>query len=339
MTRSTIEDVARRAGVSVATVSRALRGLPNVAPTTRDRIQCAAAELDYLAHPQASRLASGRTMTVGLVAPLFGRWYAGQVVAGAESVLADNGYDLLVHAVDSPENRSRFLASTGALRGRVDGLVLVDFFAPPQHVEALGAANAEVVTVGERIDMFSSLTIDNEAAARAATEHLIGLGHDRIGIIEGDTAGGDVSPVPSDRAAGFAEALDGAGLDIAGACRADGHFTVSGGAAAAERLLRSGNRPTAVFCMSDEMAMGAIGRARELGYDVPGDLSVVGFDGHDLAEAFGLTTMIQPVRGMGRRATETLLAAIHGVFSAPRHETAPVTLVVRSSTAPPSPER
>lgn len=335
MSRATIHDVARRAGVSVATVSRALRGHANVAPATRKRIRKIAAELDYAAHPQASRLASGRTMTVGLVAPLFGLWYAGQVVAGADEILAAAGYDLLVHSVDTPDNRARFFSTTGALRGRVDGLLLVDLFAAPEHVGALHEAGTPVVTIGERIEGFSSLTIDNAAAARAATHHIIELGHQRIGLIDGDPEAGDESPVPLHRTAGFQAALADAGLVDDAALHAGGMFSVEGGAHAVERLLTEQEPPTAVFCMSDEMAMGAIGRARELGCDVPGDLSVVGFDGHDLAHAFGLTTMSQPVRGMGKRATETLIAAIDGRLDAPRHERADVELVVRKSSSPP----
>lgn len=331
--RATIEDVARRAGVSVATVSRALRGRPNVAADTRAHILDVAAALDYQAHPQASRLASGRTMTVGLVAPLFGLWYAAQVVAGAESVLASRGYDLLVHAVDTPENRRRFSAGMGALRGRVDGLLLVDFFARPEQAASLRRSGAPAVTVGERIEGLSSLTIDNRGGAELAVRHLVELGHRRIGLIIGEAIPDDLSPVPDQRTAGYRAVLEQAGLARDPALEHPGGLAVSGGAASIERLLALPDPPTGVFCMSDEMAMGAMGRARELGVRVPEELSIVGFDDHDLAAAFGLTTVRQPVREMGCRATTMLLDAIDGTAAEPVHRVAEVGLVVRESTA------
>lgn len=333
--RATIEDVAREAGVSVATVSRALRGRPNVAPATRAHILRVAATLDYEAHPQASRLASGRTMTVGLVAPLFGLWYASQVMAGAESVLAAEGYDLLIHAVDTPDNRRRFLANTGAFRGRVDGLLMVDFFARPDQVTSLRQSGAPTVTVGERIEGFASVTIDNRRGAATAVRHLIELGHRRIGLITGDPIPDDLSPVPDERAAGYQAALAAAGLAADPSLECSGGLAIEGGASSITQLLALPEPPTAVFCMSDEMAMGAIGRARELGARVPEDVSIVGFDDHDLARAFGLTTMRQAVVDMGRWATTMLLEAIEGAVADPIHREAEVHLVVRQSTAPP----
>ncbi len=332
MPRATIDDVARAAGVSVATVSRALRDLPNVAPDTRRRIRDIALELDYEPHSQAARLASGRTMTVGLVAPLFGLWYASQIVAGAESVLSARGYDLLVYAVDTPENRRRFLERAASLPGRVDGLILVDFFASPDQADRLRSVDKPAVAVGEHIAGFSSVTIDNQSGARMATDHLIGLGHRRIGLVTGPASDGYHSPVPEQRADGFRIAHAAAGLPLDPTLVVDGGFTIAGGAAAMERLLDRDDPPTAVFCLSDEMAMGAVGRAHELGLEVPESVSVIGFDDHDLAEPFGLTTIRQPVRRMGSDATSRLLAAIADPDAAVTHDVVPVTLVERRST-------
>ncbi|HSF85720.1 MAG TPA: LacI family DNA-binding transcriptional regulator [Acidimicrobiia bacterium] len=335
--RSTIDDVAKAAGVSAATVSRALRDLPNVAPATRRRIARIASDLEYAPHPQASRLASGKTMTVGLVAPLFGLWYASQVVAGAETVLSGHGYDLLVHAVDTADNRSRLLRHAASLRGRIDGLILVDFFATPEHADRLRQVGRPVVTIGEKIPSFSSVTIDNERGAAMAARHLIELGHQCIGLITGPLAHGHPSPVPGARAAGFAAALAAAGVVHDPHLTRDGGFTVAGGAAAVEQLLAMAVRPTAVFCLSDEMAFGAIGRAQQLGYRVPDDISIVGFDDHDVAESFGLSTVHQPVRAMGSAATEILLQAIATPGAPPVHRAVEVALMRRRSTGPPAP--
>lgn len=332
-TRATIEDVAKAAGVSVATVSRALRDLPNVAPATRSRIRQIARRLDYEAHPQAARLASGKTMTIGLVAPLFGLWYAMQVVAGAEEVLSDQGYDLLIQAADTPENRERFLRRAASLRGRVDGLILVDFFASPDQADRLRTAQVPIVTIGDRIEGLPSVTIDNRAGGAMAAEHLIALGHRRIALMTGDTAHGYPSPVPEARAEGYAAALAEAGVDADPDLVVDGGFTVGGGSEAIEALWERPDPPTAVFCLSDEMAMGALARIRMSGRRVPEDLSVVGFDDHDLAHVFGLTTVQQPVRAMGRAATRDLLAAIAAPDADPTHRNMAMTLIPRASTA------
>ncbi len=335
MPRATIDDVALRSGFSVATVSRALRGLPNVAPETRERVKLVAAELDYEAHAPAARLASGRTMTVGLVAPLFGLWYSGQVMAGVEGALSAHGYDLLVHAVETSDGRARFISRSRGLHGRVDGAILVDFFADDEQVAALRRTRVPLATIGERIEGFTSFTIDNRTAAADAVTHLIGLGHTRIGLISSDPIPLDRSPVPEGRRNGYIDAHLRAGLPAPDpTIDAGGGNSVLGGAQAVERLLLHPDAPSAVFCTSDEMAMGALGRAREVGLRVPGDLSVIGFDDHDLAEPFGLTTMRQPVRAVGEEATLAILREIGDATLAPTNVVSPVTLVVRSTTGP-----
>lgn len=335
MPRATIDDVALRSGFSVATVSRALRGLPNVAPETRERVKLIAAELEYEAHAPAARLASGRTMTIGLVAPLFGLWYAGQVMAGVEGALSAHGYDLLVHAVETSDGRARFISRSRGLHGRVDGAILVDFFADAEQVAALRRTRVPLVTIGEQLTGFPSFTIDNRAASIAAVTHLIELGHTRIGIISSEPIPLDRSPVPGARRAGYVDAHLRADLGRPDTTiEAGGGNSVLGGAQAIERLLLHPDAPSAVFCTSDEMAMGALGRARELGLHVPGDLSVIGFDDHDLAEPFSLTTMRQPVREIGELATIALLQTIGDASCEPRDVVSPVTLVVRSTTGP-----
>lgn len=332
MKRSTINDVAERAGVSVATVSRALRGLPNVSVTTRQRVQDAAADLNYAIDARASSLASGRTNLIGLVAPLFTSWYASQVVGGVEEALSMRGMDLLIYSIDRPENRHAIFSDR--LRTRlVDGLILVDFFVDDDHRDQLMALGAELVTIGERVPGHSSLTIDNVAGAGLAVEHLIDLGHTNIAYVGGEQEGSYPSPVNDLRHAGVVAALKAAG--IADCVREyDGCFTIAGGAAAGERLIAAADRPTAVFCGSDEMAAGVIAAARRAGLDVPGDLSVVGFDDHEVATAIGLTTVHQPVMAAGAQAAEMLLAVLDGDDQRDDIEL-PLSLLERSTTAPP----
>jgi len=349
MARSTIEDVARAAGVSVATVSRALRDMPNVATATRQKVAEAAARLGYVAHPAAASLASGRTRTIGLAAPFYGIWYTGKVTVGVLNVLANAGYDLEIYAVDTPKHQDEFVDRVSSLAIGVDGLLLVDFFGNQDHLDRLLTSGIHVIGLGEELAQFPSVSINNFAAARQAATHLASLGHRKIGLLGADAIEIDGSPVLVDRRRGFEAALSDAGLEV----RQDyqptrpeaererqpgGALTVAAGISAMNILSMMDDPPTAVFCMSDELAMGAMGRARELGIRVPEDLSVVGFDDHDLAEPFALTTIRQPVEHLGERIAAWMLDLVAGTENgapAPDHEIVPVELVVRSSSSHP----
>jgi DNA-binding LacI/PurR family transcriptional regulator len=310
--RPTIKDIARVTGVSVATVSRALRNLPYVAPATRSRVVEAATELQYEAHPQASRLASGRTWTIGVVAPQFGTWFPFRALGGINSVFAKSGYDVLVSMMTSPGDRLRFLRDARSFCLRVDGLVLIDTFVSVKGNSAEAFFDRPVVAVGERLDGASSITIDNRVAARRAVEHLIELGHERIGLVSGPHLPDLPTPVPEQRRLGYQDALRASGLPVDPGLATSGEWTAAGGAAALSKLVECARPPTAVFCMSDEMAFGVLRAAAKRGLATPGDLSVVGFDDHDLAGALGLTTMRQAVDEMGVRAAEIVMGLIDG---------------------------
>ena len=329
--RPTIKDIARVTGVSVATVSRALRDLPYVAPETRSRVVEAAAELQYEAHPQASRLVSGRTWTIGVVAPLFGTWFPFRALGGINSVFAGAGYDVLISMMTAPGDRRRFLQDARSFCRRVDGLVLIDTFVSLEGGSADAFFDRPAVAVGERLDGASSITIDNRAAARRAVEHLIELGHTRIGLVAGPPLPDLPTPVPEQRRIGYEDALRAAGLPVDPDLAVGGEWTASGGAAALSSLLDLTDPPTAVFCMSDEMAFGVMRAAARRGLAVPEDLSVVGFDDHDLAGAMGLTTMRQAVDEMGVRAAATVLGLIDG--EPPTDITWEVPLIVRETTS------
>ena len=350
--RATIEDVARAAEVSVATVSRALRNMPNVAAGTRERVAEVAAELGYVAHPAAASLASGKTKTIGLAAPFYGIWYTGKVTVGVLSILADAGYDLEVYAVDTPEHQAEFIDRVSSLSLGVDGLLLVDFFGDPEHLRRLDDSGIHVVGLGEELQRFPSVSIDNFEAARRGTEYLVDLGHTKIGLLGADAIEIDGSPVLVDRLRGFEAALTGAGLEIRDdykpvrpeaerARQPGGALTVSAGVSCMNAIAAMDDPPTAVFCMSDELAMGAMGRARDLGISIPGDLSVVGFDDHDLAEPFGLTTIRQPVQQLGERIASWILEMVgtdNAADQPPDHVTVPVELMERSSCSRPAAE-
>ncbi|WP_322768007.1 LacI family DNA-binding transcriptional regulator [Frankia sp. Cr1] len=311
-----IEEVAALAGVSTATVSRALRGLPNVAESTRIRVVAAAAQLLYVASPQASRLASGRTGTVGVVVPYVTRWFFAQIISGAEAVLRAGGLDLLLYNLGDDAGRARFFDAV-PLRKRVDAVLVLCLPLTPMEIEVLQALNVPVVVVGAAVPGFAGVRIDDVAGATVAVRHLINLGHRRIGLISGGATGegsDDREPMrftaPTDRRRGYRHALRSAGIPLDSRLEAAGHFTVRGGEQAMAELLSAQAPPTAVFAESDEMAMGALRTLRRAGLRVPDDLSVVGFDGHEMAELFDLTTIVQPVVRQGEIAAQLLLSLL-----------------------------
>lgn len=337
--RATIEDVAVAAGVSVATVSRAIRGLPNVAISTRERVAKVADELSYRADPAASRLATGRSQSVGVAVPLLNYWYFSQVVSGAEAVLAAEGYDMIVMGVAGTEARRSLFDEATSIHRRVDGLVFVDVPVGDADAERLASRGLAVVTVGNRTDRFPSIGIDDVAVGEIATRHLLELGHTRIGVIGGQTNGPLDFHVPDLRRLGYERALEAAGLDIDPTLEVVGNFSVLGGREAADSLFALADPPSAIFAMSDEMAFGALLCAREHGLDVPGDVSIVGVDDHDVSVVVGLTTVRQPVADHGARAARLIIEQLTGRDAAPERVERPVELVVRATTAPPPAHR
>ncbi|MEM9651902.1 MAG: LacI family DNA-binding transcriptional regulator [Actinomycetota bacterium] len=334
-TNITIEDVAAAAEVSVATVSRALRGLPNVAEATRERVQRAAAQLEYRPDPNASRLATGRSGAVAVAVPVLNGWYFSQVVAGAEAVVKEAGHDLLVYGVGDEAGRARFLSGGTPLRSRVDGLVLVDLRVSADEAEALAASGVVAATVGFETPPFPSLVLDDRSVAATAVGYLAELGHRRIGLISGIPDDRQRFLVPERRRTGYFDALAAAGLEADPDLEQAGDFSIAGGALAMRALLKIENPPTAVFAMSDEMAFGAIQTAQSSGLSVPEDVSVVGVDDHDLAPAMRLTTVHQPVVENGAVAARLLLNQLSDRHLKPVRAAVDYELVVRASAAPP----
>ncbi len=328
-----IEDVAARAGVSTATVSRALRGLPNVSTRTRERVRDAARALDYVVSPSASSLATGRTSTVGVIVPFVGRWFFGQVLSGAELELRKAGYDMLLYAVGSDESRRRFFGEL-PLRRRVDAVLILTLPLTEPEVASLSGLHLPTALVGATVEGFSSVRIDDIAGAAKAVNHLINLGHERIATITGAGIEPARFTAPEERREGYLQAMVAAGLEVDPALTVDGQFTVAGGGRAMAALLSTENPPTAVFAHSDEMAFGAMRMIRAVGLRCPEDISVVGFDDHEMAELLDLTTVAQPVLEQGARAARQILAALAGEV-VPEHEIVQTHVVIRGSSAPP----
>lgn len=331
---ASIDDVARAAGVSTATVSRAVRNLPHVSTETRERVQRIAAEMGYTPTPSAASLASGRTRTIGLLTPWINRWFFANVIEGAERYLRTNGFDVLLYAFDIHRDAPRRRVDPGVLRRRVDGILVVGLPLDEQEVRALVGLGHPLIFIGSGVEGQVTVRLDDLATGRQATEHLIGLGHRRIGHISGSPD--DVTPFspPVARREGWLTALRGAGIPVDPMLEVHGHFDLDGGRESMHILLRQCPDVTAVFAASDEMAMGAILAARDLCLRVPEDLSVVGVDGHDLGELVGLTTMVQPAVEEGATAAAMLLDMITGT-PVPADVVYQTELIERGSTGPP----
>ncbi len=332
---SRIEDVAEAAGVSTATVSRALRGLPKVSDSTRAKVLQAAADLQYVASPTASSLASGKTHVVGVVVPYVTRWYFAQLISGASSVLRDHGFHVLLFDVGDEGPERSLLLDSRMLFKRVDAVLILSLRLHPAERELLQRMSIPVVTVGVPDPDWPCVRIDDHRTTVLATEHLISLGHRRIGYVGGDTVPSMNFPTPADRARGFRETMASHGLPVEPGALAMGDWSARSGLEVGRQLLTRPDRPTGLVVASDELALGLLAAARELGVDVPGEVSVVGIDDHEMAELNGLTTVAQPVVEQGRMATSLLLQAVAGHDLGHEVSTVPTRLVVRATSGPP----
>ena len=326
---TTIKEVAARAGVSVATVSRALNGVGPVRKATLDKVREAAQSLRFVPHSGARSLSTQTTTTVGLVLPdLHGEFFS-EVIRGADLAARRHGYHLLVSG--SHNQTADMSAVLRAMRGRVDGLMIMS---PELAVESVldeipGAMH--VVTVNARTKKFPSIAIDNSGGARKMVAHLASLGHKRVAFICGPAANADAT----ERSRGYREACKTSGIACSSTLEFDGDFSEAAGYAAAMKILEQSPRPTAIFAANDSMAVGALFALREAGLSVPEDMAIVGFDDIPIARYVTprLTTVTVAIAELGRRAFELLFQSIRDQKPRRRlpHDQLETTLVVRDS--------
>lgn len=338
---SAIADVARLAGVSKSTASRALSGRGYVSEGTRSRVLQAASNLGYVVSSNASSLVTGRTRNVGVVIPFINRWYFAETLEGIESALIGAGYDLTLYRLSEDADQRRRVFDYFLVRKRVDAVIAVGIALTTHEVDMLLSLGKPIVGIGGNIEGISTLSIDDVSAARFMTEHLVSLGHTRIMHLGGDRDEQLDFRVQAQRLAGFRIALEAAGITDNDGFRAV-PYTIPGGYAGALAVLADpGSRPTAIVAGCDEIAIGAIIAAAQLGIHVPAQLSIVGIDGHNLADMFGLTTLEQHPSLHGSRAVDLIMErlAAEPVVLEDERITMPVTLNVRrSTTAPPTQE-
>ncbi|MFJ2618055.1 LacI family DNA-binding transcriptional regulator [Glutamicibacter sp. NPDC087344] len=330
-----IKDVAQAAGVSVATVSRALSGRGNVSASALAAVQRAANELGYVVSSSASGLASGRTRNIGVLVPVINHWFYASVLEGICTALMREGYDTTLYQLTKDTTQRHQIFSDFLQRQRVDAVIAVNVELSETELVALHALDKPLVGVGGPLPGVPTLQVDDEAVSALGTSHLLSLGHTRVGFIGGSLETDVDFRIPSRRRTGYERALTAAGITPDESLCVGADFTMAQGYTVAKQLLGNpATRPTAILAASDEMAIGAILAARDLGLNLPTDLSVVGVDDHELAQLFGLTTIRQAPHEQGELAVAMLLRAIRKEAPARAH-TLDHQLIVRSSTSRP----
>lgn len=330
-----IEDVAVATGVSTATVSRALRGLTGVSESTRARVLSAARELGYVPSSAASGLASGRTMAMGVLLPMIETWYFSAVLEGVDRQLRAAGYDLIVFSLGGTGVNRERVFHRSILRKRIDALLVMCMELTEDEHRALRELESPTIVVGGSVKGVRHVGIDDDAAVRDAVEHLISLGHTRIGHVRGGGSFGLYFEVPRIREESYLATMAAHGLPVRDEWSVFGDFRFNEAKIAVKRMLSTARgRPTALFCSSDEMAFGALIAASELGIRVPEELSIAGIDDHEFAEPMGLTTVRQTPEEQGASAAELLLSELEGVPPVQNPPTQPHELIQRASTGP-----
>lgn len=328
----TIREVAEAAGVSVATVSRALHGMSVISQKTRDHVSQIAKEMGYEIPIRTG--ADIRDRRVAIVLPFLGRWYFAKALEGIERIVREHGYEAVV--LRPLDSTGQPIAISDHLEHfAVKGVIIVS--QPPSEADIAGLEKKGIPTILIDINdgRFPTVVIDDVQVGLIATKHLIDLGHTKIALLSGDPHDPKNFSTPNDRRAGYLQAMARARIAPQPEFQIYADFTARGADAAVTRLLMQDDIPTAIFAASDEMAMGAMGAARRLGLRVPEDISIVGVDDHDLAESVGLTTIAQPIDTMAEMAAWQLvsvMASDRKPTKPAKHEM-PVTLVVRNSTA------
>jgi len=332
--KTTIADVAAHAGVGVATVSRVLNESPLVASPTRARVLEAISALGYRPSRAARNLSLQRTHTVAALVPVFDRASTLERLGGVVGRFADSSYDVALFSLERPERREQEFALL-ADPGRVDGVLIVSMSPTDAEVAHFRGTGVPIVVIDGQHPSLPSIVIDDTAGGELATRHLIDLGHRRIAFV-GDPPGSPYHlTTPYGRLEGYRASLRAAGLET------PPEYVKQGGPERhvvhrlAQELLALPKPPTAIFAGSDTQALGVLEAVERAGLDVPGDVSVVGFDDIAFAAYVGLSTVRQPLRASGERGGALMLELLDGAPATPLCESLPLELVARKTTAPP----
>jgi LacI family transcriptional regulator, repressor for deo operon, udp, cdd, tsx, nupC, and nupG len=332
---ATIHDVAARAGVSTATVSRTLATPDLVSDEARARVLQAIKATGYTPNMAARNLRARRSMMVLVVVPNIANAFFAEVLRGIDDELVENGYGIIIGNLDNRREREARYVDL-VLARQVDAVLLMSGRVPAGNGRLMSEAGVPLATIC--VDIFElsfpSIMVDDQLASRTVVEHLVGLGHRHFGYLSGPAENRN----EVGRREGFVAGLSAAGLDPGQAHYWQGDFMIQSGVSGAEQFLALKDRPTAVYAVSDSMAISFMKTVMAAGVRVPEDLSIVGFDGIEFAEFVTptLTTIQQPRHEIGRTGARVLLEALAN-GTPPRSVRLAAPLLIRDSTAPPSP--
>lgn len=327
--RPTIRDVARQAGVSHQTVSRVINGSEDVLPETRALVEAAIEQLGYRPSAIARSMARGSTHTLAIISPNLTDYTFASIVEGAEVEARQHNYFVLSSSASDPQSFHELVDELVGHR-RVDGLIVINPYADDRYMHI--PKEFPVVFVGARShdELVCSISLDDEKVAYEATQHLISLGHKRIGLITGPME----EDCSQDRLVGFQLALTEAGITFDQSLAFEGDWSASSGRDALLDFVKKNNVPTAIFAQNDRMAMGVMRAARDVNLSVPDQLSVIGVDDMPLSSYFDppLTTMRQDMPLIGQEAVRKLMEIFKNKTVDPSVMKLPAQLVVRQST-------
>lgn len=328
----TIYDVARRAGVSISTVSRVINASPNVSDATRDRVQGAIDQLAFVPKAEARARAMKDFARIGVLTPFFTAPAFVQRLRGVAHCLVSTRYELTIFTVESIEHLNHYLA-TLPVTGHLEGLILISLRVNDDSAAKLKDHNLETVLLEYPRQDLNTVEIDDVGGGKMAADYLVRKGHQRLGFI-GDTS--DLGPYTiepiSQRLLGFRQGLAQAGIALPEELVCKSNYEVKDAEVKIGPMLSLPQPPTAIFCATDLQAIGVINKAHQLGFKVPEDLAVLGFDDLDLADYVGLSTIRQPLDESGRLAVEILLSRLEDPGRPMRHVRLPLTIVERQTT-------
>ncbi len=338
MSRPTLANVAKLAGVATSTASIALNNKRRVSPSTRARVLAAAQTLGYQPNAVASRLASQRTNVIAVVVPSLANPFFATIVHELQRKVLRAGFDIIMYNTeDDVQLEAKHIESL--LRNRVDGVVFIGQHTGASHpndhiLRMLPDRGIQVVLVERQMDNapIAQIYADKEVGARNGVRHLISLGHRRIAMVAGflDIGGSFL------RRRGYEKALKEAGIPVNADLVVDGSFTPLGGYQAAKELLSRHPDVSAIFVANDLMSIGVLKALQEGGKTVPVDVSIIGFDNIPESRFLNpsLSTVDVPTRRLGQAAAEVLLSGLNGKSVSPRTLVIPVELIIRESTGP-----
>lgn len=336
---SSIKDVAKMAGVSIATVSRYVNKPDQVHTKSARRVAQAIEATGYSPNNLARNFRIGKTHKIMVVVPSIGLPFFEPILRGIRRIADSVGYHILVMETDynhhKYDNFSKMIMTK-----QTDGIILLSTLSPFENTSLNADESRPPIILGlenvsQNLENFPCVRIDNTLAGREATEFLINMGHKKIGFMYGKPD--EDCAITKPREAGFRQAMANANLNVNEDWIVDGQLNLRGGRQGARQILALAEKPTAIFCANDDMALGALHEIKQSGLRIPEDISVMGFDDICFAEISDppLTTVAQPAQEIGERSMQRLLMAIKGDEASINTEVIPHKLVVRKSVAPP----